>query len=109
MKRRVLLIDDTRDETAPNIMMRVDLIARNYWAGRQALRELGPWDLLLLDHDLNSYDESGKEFTGYDIVCFLEYSINSRPKDIKLVTSNPVGRSRMEVVLKKLYPNVKVF
>lgn len=99
---KVLLIDDTREESAPNIMRKVDLIARTYSMGIEALTKLGPWDLVLLDHDLNSYVE-GKEYTGYDICCFLEANLEYLPKDIQLVSSNPPGRKRMSAVVSKLY------
>lgn len=103
--KRVLLIDDTRDETAPNIMMKVDLIARTYWTGIDALKLMGTWDLLLLDHDLNSFstDDDLKEFTGYHIMVFLEENPQYLPKEIRLVTSNPAGRIRMQSVIDKLY------
>mgnify|MGYP003439180954 FL=1 len=99
---RILLIDDTRDETSPEVSRRVDLIARNYWAGIDALVVMGPWDLLFLDHDLNSF-ENDREYTGYNIVNFLEDNPHFMPKDVQIVSSNPVGRQRMGVVLSKLY------
>ncbi|MCK5072283.1 MAG: hypothetical protein KAQ98_02580, partial [Bacteriovoracaceae bacterium] len=58
-----LLIDDIRN-------LRADFVARNYADGIRALRK-GTWDHLLLDHDLGSF-KNGKEFTGYDIACWLE-------------------------------------
>lgn len=102
---RVLLIDDTREESAPNILRKVDLIARTFWTGRDALVKMGPWDLLLLDHDLNSFEiGTNKEWTGYDIMCFLENNPWYKPERIEIVSSNPVGRARMQVVIDKLYP-----
>lgn len=116
IKMRVLLIDDTRSEDAPNIMRRIDLIARNYWSGIDAIVKMGPWDLLLLDHDLNCFvtgvttPDSKKEvqispieFTGYSIMCFLEANPEYLPGKIEIVSSNPVGRKRMQMVIDKLY------
>lgn len=102
---RILLIDDTREESAPNIKRRLDLIARNYWTGIDSLTKMGPWDLLLLDHDLSSYDpaDSRIEYTGYSIMCFLEANPEFLPKRIEIVSSNPVGRKRMQMVIDKLY------
>lgn len=102
---RILLIDDTRMEDAPNIMRKVDLIARTYWTGIDALKLMGPWDLLLLDHDLNSFDavDSSLEYTGYSIMCFLEGNPEYCPARIEIVSSNPVGRKRMQMVIDKLY------
>ena len=58
----------------------------------------GPWDLLYLDHDLESEDP--KE-TGCGIMCWLEQHQNPRqmPKEIVFVTDNPVGREAMQRVL----------
>lgn len=98
---RVLLIDDTRDET--NVNRRIDLIARNFWTGIDALTKMGPWDLVLLDHDLNTFYPDGKELTGYDIVNYLENNPQFLPADIQLVSSNPPGRARMGQVLSRLY------
>jgi len=92
---RVLLIDDIRD-------LKADVIARNYFDGIRHLKDNGPWDLVLLDHDLASYDENKKEKTGYDIMCWLEEHTKYLPAEIQLVTSNPVGRKRMQQVIDKL-------
>ena len=95
---RILLIDDTRN-------LEASIIARNYQEGLIQLTENGPWDLLLLDHDLASFDENGKEKTGYDIMCFLEEKQEYLPKDISCVSANPVGKKRIEDVIRKLYPS----
>lgn len=92
---KTLLIDDLRNIPA-------DIVARNYDAGIEALRDQGPFDLLYLDHDLGDYAH-GVEKTGYDIMLFLEENPQYLPKEIKLVTSNPVGRRKMQVVIDKLY------
>jgi len=64
---------------------------------------MGPWDVLLLDHDLASYCEGGVEKTGYNLMCWLEENQDIHPewipKEIKLVTANPVGRDRMQIVI----------
>lgn len=101
---KVLLIDDTRAEDAPNILRKIDLIARTYWAGIGALTKFEKWDILLLDHDLNSFDAAtGREYTGYDIMCFLEANQEFLPGKIEIVSSNPVGRKRMQMVIDQLY------
>jgi hypothetical protein len=97
---KTLLIDDVRDVGNP------DIIARNYQSGIIML-STAHWDLLLLDHDLASYDEHGKEKTGYDIMCWLEQYPERLPKKIELVTSNPVGRKKMQTVIDKLYKGKK--
>ena len=106
---RRLLIDDTREETSSNIQMRLDVIARNYWEGINQLKLNWPWDLLLIDHDISSFELlgglSGKEWTGYDIMFWLEDPANEqyRPKKIVCVSSNPPGAKRIQMVIDKLY------
>lgn len=91
---KTLLIDDIRD-------MDVTYIRREFDKGIKALKELGPIDVLYLDHDLGEEDPNK---TGYGIMVFLEENPQYLPKEIVLVTSNPVGRQRMQVVIDKLYP-----
>ena len=93
---RKLGIDDERE------LRFCGVLCRNYWEGINALTNMGPWDVLYLDHDLSSYHD-GCEFTGYDIMCFLEENTHLLPKKIELVTANPAGRKRMEMIIKKLY------
>jgi len=95
MKRR-LGIDDCRE------LSHCSVLCRNYSDGIKALETMGPWDELFLDHDLASYVD-GVEKTGYDVMLFLEQNPNLLPGEIILVTSNPVGRQRMQVVIDRLY------
>ncbi len=87
---RILVIDDVRDiDTA-------DYVARNAFDGMKQLAENGPWDLLMLDHDLATFDRDGKEITGYDILCWLEENPQYLPADLHILSANPVGRRKME-------------
>jgi len=101
---RVLLIDDMRDleYVMPTYQWNIDIgiVARTFDEGINALQYSGPFDILYLDHDLGDMDPRK---TGYDIMCFLEANTELLPKSIKLVTSNPVGRQKMQVVINKLY------
>lgn len=94
---RVLAIDDSRDMTQASV------VARNYEEGIRQLQANGPWDVLLLDHDLASFDTDGKEKTGYDIMCWLEDNRQFLPKKIECVSANPVGRARITLVANALY------
>lgn len=85
---RILLIDDMR--TVPNAV-----IARDFKTGLQMLEDQS-WDVLLIDHDL------GEEKTGYDIMCWLEEHPEKVPKRIICVSSNPVGRKRIEQIIRKI-------
>lgn len=71
-------------------------IARSYKEGIKYL-ESSKWDILYLDHDL------GCNKTGYDVMCWLEEHLEFLPNRVVFVTSNPVGRQRMEQVAGKLY------
>lgn len=105
-KQRRLLIDDERSETdlyqQGHTRCRLTLIARNYWEGLHQLISNGPWDLLYLDHDLSSFDENNKEFTGYSIMCFLEENIEYLPSEIICVSSNPAGKKRIEQTIEAI-------
>ena len=97
---RILAIDDARE------MFQASVVARNYNEGIRQLQLNGPWDLLLLDHDLASFDENNKEKTGYDIMCWLEENTQYLPSKIECVSANPVGRARIISVCVKLYRDI---
>lgn len=102
---KTLLIDDIRNTDYIKVAYGIEVthIARNFAAGINALKFEGPFDLLLLDHDLASFDEEGNELTGNTIMLFLEEHPEYLPKDIILVTANPVGRVNMQRIVNKLY------
>jgi hypothetical protein len=96
---RVLIIDDFRTLGA-------DVVAKTYEEGIYQLENGGPWDVLLLDHDLGCYDKAGREVTGYHVVCWLEWHLSKLPKRIQVVSSNPPGIQRMALALSNLYNKV---
>jgi CheY-like chemotaxis protein len=99
-EEKVLLIDDFRNFDGVTI-------ARTYQEGIEALEAGGPWDLLMLDHDLGCYDfEKGREMTGYDVVCWLEEHPGKLPKRVQLVSANPSGVERMSRGLRNLYKKI---
>lgn len=103
---RILLIDDLRDLRilAPRYIGNASYegrTARTYDEGIQALYD-GPYDLLLLDHDLGDF-KNGKERTGYNIACYLEEHPELLPNKTIVVSSNPVGKKKIEQVMEKLY------
>jgi hypothetical protein len=87
---RILVIDDLRTFSEATSH------ARTFADGVTALVS-EKWDKLYLDHDL------GETKTGYDVMCWLEINPKCLPREIILVTSNPVGRQRMQMVIDKLY------
>jgi len=99
MKRRImssdsdidlksLLIDDLR-------VLTTTATARTFDEGIAQLKS-SVYNVLYLDHDLGDEDP---DKTGYGIVAWLEKNPSSRPHDIFLVTSNPVGRQNMVAAL----------
>lgn len=105
MSKRCLGIDDCRELSFCSVL------ARTYHDGIRALKFYPKWDELYLDHDLGAvqtqFTESGRELTGYDVLCFLEENPEYLPKEIILVTSNPVGREKMQKLIEKLYAKPK--
>lgn len=91
---KTLLIDDLRNIEATRV-------ARTYDEGILALQE-DNWDLLYLDHDYGDIDPNK---TGYGVMCWLEVNQKHLPKRIFIVSSNPVGRKSMQVVIDRLYGN----
>lgn len=99
---RILLIDDIRKPILITSTYGIEgdfTIATSYQEGIDALTQNETFDLLCLDHDLSSYDETGKEKTGYDIMLFLECYQQYMPKAFLWVSSNPVGRRNMQAAL----------
>lgn len=101
---KTLLIDDLRDVDFVNKNWNVQVtdVARTFAEGVESLKN-GSVDTLLLDHDLACFDSEGTELTGYKIMLFLEENPEYLPKRIILVTSNPVGRAKMQTVIDKLF------
>lgn len=106
-KPKILLIDDVRTPAYLGIDSSIyDVtVAKNFTEGVNQLKSQTVWDILMLDHDLSSWNGDGKEMTGYDVMCFIETHPDLKPKEIQFVTANPVGRDRMEQVRKRLYEN----
>lgn len=101
---KTLLIDDLRDVDFVNDTWCVTVsdVARTFGEGIRLLKE-GNVGTLLLDHDLACFDDDGNELTGYKVMLFLEEHPEYLPGRIVLVTSNPVGRAKMQTVIDKLY------
>jgi len=83
-----LLIDDVRN-------FHCDIIARTAEAGKKILEQLhNDISCLGIDHDLGELEN------GYNIITWaLERNI--LPKQVQIVTMNPVGRKAMESLLIK--------
>jgi hypothetical protein len=92
---KILLIDDKREYP------KTTAIARTYDSGIFLL-QLYKWDMLLLDHDLGCLKD-GREYSGYDILCWLEWHPEHLPGRIELVTMNPAVMKKMQQVINKLY------
>lgn len=58
--------------------------------------------MISMDHDLGFWDDTGKEVTGYDLIRWLESEFGTVHFKIKVHSANPVGKTRMENVAKKI-------
>jgi hypothetical protein len=110
-----LLIDDIREfgEHLP-IPEGETITCKTFDLGIHYLTFKGPFDVLYLDHDLGEVGDFGSEVpvevngerylpTGYGIMCYLEAHPEFKPGRIVIVSSNPVGRKKIQVVIDKLY------
>ena len=97
-----LFVDDVRN---PPIYFPVDgtYIARSYDEAIALLTQHN-FHEVSLDHDIASYDENGKEKTGYDIALWMaERKQNGKyvPPVVRCHSANPVGRANIESVIKR--------
>jgi len=96
-----LLIDDMRS-------FFVDILTRTAAAGIEVLRSIDI-DHLYLDHDLGTeglvIDINGRKVNadGYAVLLWLEANIDRCSDKITLVTSNPAGRTKMELALTAMH------
>lgn len=84
-----LLIDDVRD-------VPVDVIARNFAAGKFMLMTGMLWEGIVFDNDLAS-EKAGED--GADLLDWAIQTRNLRTNLVQIVSSNPVGVKRMQEML----------
>ena len=100
MKQRVLWIDDERFPPHAHFC-----VARTADQAKTLLLNQA-WDVMYVDHDLASFNESGKETTGYDVLkWFFEKIAGPRPVRFVLLTSNPVGRRSLVELINQYAPS----
>ena len=110
---RILIIDDVRSASIAERHMTFNhrghatedhmvMICRTHDDGLAELKDGGPWNVLMLDHDLGCYNENGREQNGYHILCFLEENPQFTPDCIDIITANASVRRKMEQVAAKL-------
>ena len=101
MKKINLWLDDIRDPTEYGY---VGWTWVKTYDDAISLLKTGDVVRASLDHDLSLLATLGypdKEMTGYDVVCWME-EFNVWPEEgVYVHSANPVGRQRMELVLKK--------
>src|SRR5271166_5809589 len=107
--KRILLVDDKRSAVIQDPKEPTDahhfvfdpgdriIICRDYFSAIEVLQNLPQFDRLLLDRDLRSFDDQGREMTGEDVLGWLENHRDKVPRDIQIVTANLVARPRLEV------------
>lgn len=112
MNKKILMIDDAKEcihivkdlyaDFSEKYYQENEVhVVRTYKEGIDELKKK-TYDTLLLDHDL------GGTKTGYDILCWLETNAEFIPKNIFLISNNPVGVKNMAVVLDKLLSEGKI-
>lgn len=79
------------------------IVATSY---NDAISKLTEYDfeLVSLDHDLASFNEDGREMTGYDVALWIveqKYQGLKIPDKIWAHSANPVGAQRIEGVIKR--------
>jgi hypothetical protein len=77
--------------------------AKNYSEAITCL-QLGEVLEISLDHDLGDYDATGREFTGYDVAYWMAERGIWPPDGAKSHSANPVGRGRIEAMIKRYGP-----
>ena len=97
---KILAIDDCRELSLAHVLCRTVI------DGLEALKHLGPWDQLHLDHDMGAiqrqFSETGRELTGYDVLNFLEINPQYIPKEIIIRTSNASVHQKMKQTAERL-------
>lgn len=78
-------------------------IARNY---DEAIHLLSThhYDIVSFDHDIASWDENGREMTGYDVLLWIvQRKMDGLvvPNEYRIHSANPVGRDRMKGVIQR--------
>lgn len=95
---KVLVVDD--DQTRYLTLLRRKLIPENsVWAHTaliaiELINEHGPWDEVMLDHDLATVIASGPEVTGLDVAKAL-VTQRWKPSRVIIHSMNSVGSSYM--------------
>lgn len=98
--QQVLWIDDERFPPHAHYS-----VARTAGQAKTLMLEKS-WDVMYVDHDLASFDESGKETTGYDVLkWFFEKTNGPLPTRFVLLTSNPVGRQNLVELINQYAPS----
>jgi hypothetical protein len=77
-------------------------VARNYDDAISKLSSTN-YDELSLDHDIASFNDSGREMTGYDVALWLANrkmtSNDYVPPIVKCHSANPAGRKNIQGVI----------
>jgi len=101
MTKKILWVDDIRNPS--DKLLQSDAIvdiARSYDEAIDLL-ESTDYDTIYLDHDLGDVGWV-RERTGYDVVVWIadrNFSGKHVPTEYIMLTSNPVGRARMQGVV----------
>lgn len=107
MKKINLWLDDIRDPVQHGY---VGWTWVKTYDAAIALLKTGNVEVASLDHDLSLMATLGypdKELTGYDVVCWMEENNVWPSRGCYVHSANPVGKQRMELVLRKYNKLIK--
>jgi len=99
---RILILEDSEDRI---YQFKKRLIGHyiEYYANTkeciQSLKGNGPWDYLLLDHDLGNVFEQPGDGTGYEVAKYIADHPKLCPKQILTHSINNIGAAAMMRVL----------
>jgi CheY-like chemotaxis protein len=102
---RVLFVDDQSsrlDALREAGVLQTEVVhAASALDGIDAVVDGGPWDVVFLDHDLDTkvYDPYPREVTGQDVARVLA-GMAWRPRLVVVHSMNPVGAASIEAVLR---------
>lgn len=101
------------------------IICRNFQEFKSAIKEWGkdanlqsfPDDLYIsFDHDIDSYNDEGKEETGYDALKWFVQVLMNNPFKLEFIrdcitinvhSANPIGRKNIEAYWENFIKNIK--
>jgi hypothetical protein len=111
MKPYILFLDDEREPSyVPELLLSEFpvVVARSFSEAVQIVSVMGAPHHISFDHDIASFDESGKEQTGYDFAKWLceedmNDTISLRNTNYNVHSMNPIGAKNIKNYLSSYF------